>query len=109
MELKGFDKDSWIAGKGGCSSIRIEQLNYLKKNNDLFIGVNEQSIKEQLGKPDKRELVARMGRNYYYFITPSKLCSEKGEESPPALIVEFEQRGIAKMVIVPSKRAILVR
>ena len=107
LELKDFDKNNWLSGKGGCSSSRIEQLDFLKKNNDLFIGVNEASIVETLGKADKRELVTRMGRKYYYFITPSITCSSKGKKNPPAVIVEFEQRGIVKMIIVPSKRAIL--
>ena len=107
LELKGFDKESWLTGKNGCSSSRIEQLDFLKMNNDLFIGVNEGSITKTLGKADRRELVTRMGRKYYYFITPSTNCSSEGKENPPALIIEFEQRGIVKMIIVPSKKAIL--
>ncbi len=107
LELKDFDKANWEAGRDGCSSSRIGQLDYLKEHNELFIGVSEASIQEYLGKPDQRELVARMGRKFHYFITPSTVCSEKGKKRPPALIIEFEQRGIAKMVIVPSKKAIL--
>ena len=107
LELKDFDIEQWESGRGGCNAARIGQLDYLKKNNDLFIGVDESSIKEYLGRPDKRELVARMGRKYYYYITPSELCNDSNKVNPPALIIEFEQRGIVKMVIVPSKKAIL--
>jgi hypothetical protein len=107
LELVGFDIEKWETGRGGCNSSRIEQLDYLKKNNDLFIGVDESSIKKYLGRPDKRELVARMGRKYYYYIVPSELCDDSDKKDTPALIIEFEQRGIVKMVIVPSKKAIL--
>jgi len=109
LELTEFDKELWESGRNGCSSERVEQLDYLKKNNDLFIGVGEASIKEYLGRPDRRELVARMGRKYYYYITPSENCKVDGRKKAPALIIEFEQRGIVKMIIVPSKRAVVDR
>lgn len=107
LELKGFDKDLWVSGKGGCSSSRIELLDYLKQNNDLFIGVSESDIKEYLGAPDKRDLLPRMGRKHYYYVTPASNCSANGSDSPEAVIIEFEQRGIAKMIIIPSKKVIL--
>ena len=107
LELEGFDVDKWESGRGGCSSSRIDQLDYLKKNNDLFIGVGESEVLRYLGRPDRRELVTRMGRKYFYYITPSELCDTSKKALPPALIIEFEQRGIVKMVVVPSKKAIL--
>lgn len=107
LELNDFDIDHWESGRGGCNSARIEQLSYLKKNNDLFIGVGESEVLKYLGRPDRRELVTRMGRKYYYYITPSELCDSSITKLPPALIIEFEQRGIVKMVVVPSEKAIL--
>ena len=103
LEIKNFDSAGWIADKSGKNGERIEQLDNLKEQKTQFIECSESSVKELLGYPDDQNLLPRMGRRYYYYVTPS--YNDSLNKSNP-VIVEFEHRGLVRLVIVPNSKTI---
>jgi outer membrane protein assembly factor BamE (lipoprotein component of BamABCDE complex) len=66
-----------------------------------LLALSEQEIVTLLGKPDENELYKRNQKFYYYFLEPSKQCSDTlGENDPQKLVIRFNAIGLAKEVSI---------
>lgn len=106
IEISDFKSNAFKNAKRSCDSSRLDYIKPLKENQSSFIGVSESSVKELLGRPDEQEILPRMARKYYYYLTPSKKCNKDIKDRPSSIVVDFEHMGRVKLIIIPNIAAI---
>lgn len=103
LKIENFNSVEWKEDIRGRKGNRLKFLKALKDQRSNLIECNEASIKNLLGNPEDQNLLPRMGRRYYYYVTPSQIDSIN-KQNP--IIIEFEHRGLVKLAIVPNARLI---
>jgi len=106
ITITDFNSTAFKTAKKACDSSRIQQLESIKQEQSKLIGLSEGNIKSLFGRPNEQEILPRMGRRYYYYLTPDKKCNEKITTRPPSIMIEFEHMGRVKLAIIPNKESI---
>src|SRR5688572_22732619 len=74
--LNNIDQQAWKDDKLGCSGKRFAMMSDMENESEKLLALSEQEIIGILGKPDENELYKRNQKFYYYFVQPSKNCSD---------------------------------
>ncbi len=99
--LDYFDYDTWISDPNGCKGKRLALLKSLETQLESLKKLNQNEVKELLGKPDKNELYRRSQKFFVYQIGPGKECKSAISKSPtPYLSNRFNAMGLAKEVLI---------
>jgi outer membrane protein assembly factor BamE (lipoprotein component of BamABCDE complex) len=81
-QLEGFETARWVADPMGCKGERQEMVADFQAIRQQLIGLNNNDLRDVLGKPDKVELSVRNQRFYIYYFEPGPQCegdNNKGE------------------------------
>jgi outer membrane protein assembly factor BamE (lipoprotein component of BamABCDE complex) len=89
IDLKNFNKETWVRDFNGCDGSREVQYGYLEQLKAEFVGMRESQLLEILGKPNKQELAERGKKTYFYYILPGKQCLFRKNETK-LLVVDFD-------------------
>jgi hypothetical protein len=92
--------DVWKEDKLGCLGKREGMLDAIDAQTEKLLALDEREIISLLGRPDENELYKRNQKFYYYFIQPSKKCSDSVNNNPKRLVIRFNAIGLAKEVAV---------
>ena len=103
LKVENFNSGTWKEDINGRQGKRLKLLKVLKDQKSKLIECSEASIKDLLGNPEDQNLLPRMGRRYYYYVTPSEIDSIN-KLNP--IIIEFEHRGLVKLAIIPNAKLI---
>ncbi len=95
-----IDFEVWKRDKLACNGQRSQMSEAMEAQSEKLVALNEQEIISLLGKPDENELYKRNQKFYYYFLQPSRECSESPVENPKKLVIRFNAIGLAKEVTV---------
>lgn len=74
----------------------------LESNLEKIKGLDQEEIKELLGKPDKNELYKRSQKFFVYYLSPAPSCTHgnTSEQQEIYLSIRFNATGLAKEVLV---------
>ena len=102
VTIEGLDKTLWIADKNGCNGARMNMKPALEKGLEKIKGLDQEAIKELLGKPDKNELYKRSQKFFVYYLSPAPGCQPAKDPLPQEtyLSIRFNATGLAKEVLV---------
>jgi hypothetical protein len=92
------DLQAWQDDKSGCSGQRTSMMGALKDQSEKLLALSQQDVIRLLGKPDENELYKRNQKFFYYFVQPSKACSDTVTLEPKKLVIRFNAVGLAKEV-----------
>jgi hypothetical protein len=70
----------------------------LEDQSEKLLALSQQDVIRLLGKPDENELYKRNQKFFYYFVHPSKACSDTVTLKPKKLVIRFNAVGLAKEV-----------
>jgi len=96
--LNNIDQQAWKDDKLGCSGKRFAMMSDMENESEKLLALSEQEIIGILGKPDENELYKRNQKFYYYFVQPSKNCSDTVTVVPKKLVIRFNAVGLAKEI-----------
>jgi hypothetical protein len=96
--LDQIDLDAWKGDKLACAGKRTSMRAAMQSQSNKLLALSEKEIIDLLGKPDENELYTRNQKFYYYFLEPSKACSETVTGEPRRLVIRFNATGLAKEV-----------
>ncbi|MEM6524431.1 MAG: hypothetical protein AAGF85_11310 [Bacteroidota bacterium] len=103
QELSNFDYDTWVSDPNGCSGRRLAIQPSLERNLESLKTLNQNEVKELLGKPDKNELYKRSQKFFIYQIGPGEECGLSLATPSPYLSIRFNAMGLAKEVLIYNK------
>ena len=63
------DHKKWISDPSNCGTYRKDVYKSIIKNRDLYIGILEEDVVNQLGNPDVKDLEKRMKKSVHYQIS----------------------------------------
>jgi hypothetical protein len=98
--LEQVDLAIWKEDKLACSGKRTLMVDAMNSQADKLLALSQQEIVELLGKPDANELYKRNQKFFYYFLQPSKSCSDTVITDPKKLVIRFNAMGLAKEIAV---------
>ncbi|WP_276373884.1 hypothetical protein [Chryseolinea sp. H1M3-3] len=98
--LEQVDLAIWKEDKFACSGKRASMVDAMNSQADKLLALSQQEIVELLGKPDANELYKRNQKFFYYFLQPSKSCSDTVTTEPKKLVIRFNAMGLAKEIAV---------
>lgn len=96
--LDEIDLQAWQDDKKACSGKRTAMMTAMDVQSEKLLALSEQEIIRLLGKPDENELYKRNQKFYYYFVQPSKACSDSITQDPKKLVIRFNAVGLAKEI-----------
>lgn len=99
-KLQGFDYETWVSDPGGCDGKRLGLKASLENNLEALKTLNQNEVKDLLGKPDKNELYKRSQKFFVYQIGPGKECGQELATPSPYLSIRFNAMGLAKEVLI---------
>lgn len=101
-ELDGFDQNGWKNDRNGCKGVRSEMKDFLRKEKNQLLALDEVEIVSLLGRPDRNELFKRNQKFFQYFIEPGPDCNPEIKQvvSPTRLTIRFNAMGLAKEIAV---------
>lgn len=99
-KLDGIDLQAWKDDKDGCAGRRISMITVMDAESKKLLALDEGEIISLLGRPDENELYKRNQKFYYYFLEPSKQCSDTINSTPKKLVIRFNAIGLAKEVAI---------
>ncbi|MEM7107079.1 MAG: hypothetical protein AAF519_02550 [Bacteroidota bacterium] len=102
-ELMDFDYTTWVADPNGCSGKRLALQSSLENNLESLKTLNQNEVKELLGKPDKNELYTRSQKFFIYQIGPGEECGSSLTTPSPYLSIRFNAMGLAKEVLIYTR------
>lgn len=102
--LDQVDLDVWKNDKLACQGKRISMSAAIQSQSEKLLALSEKEIIQLLGKPDENELYTRNQKFYYYFLEPSKACSDTVRGEAKKLVVRFNATGLAREVLVEGER-----
>jgi hypothetical protein len=98
--LDQVDLHAWKNDKLACQGKRISMGTAIQSQSEKLLALSEKEIIQLLGKPDENELYTRNQKFYYYFLKPSKACSDTVRGESTKLVIRFNATGLAKEVTV---------
>lgn len=98
--LDHINLQEWKNDKLACSAKRSSMAQAIEDQSEKLLALSEQEIISLLGKPDENELYKRNQKFYYYFVQPSRQCSDSVVGDPKKLVIRFNAVGLAKEVSV---------
>jgi hypothetical protein len=102
--LDQVDLDVWKNDKLACQGKRISMSAAIQSQSEKLLALSEKEIIQLLGKPDENELYTRNQKFYYYYLEPSKACSDTVHSESRKLVVRFNATGLAREVSVEGGR-----
>lgn len=69
LNIEGFKED-----RGGCNGSRKDQIELIKKNKDLFLGISENVLFKTIGRFDYQVLDKKNEKVFVYFLEPGPQC-----------------------------------
>ncbi len=98
--LEQVDLIIWKEDKLACTGKRASMMDAMNSQSEKLLALSQQEIVELLGKPDENELYKRNQKFFYYFLQPSKSCSDTVTIDPKKLVIRFNAMGLAKEVAI---------
>ena len=96
--LDNIDTQAWKDDKLGCAGKRSAMISDMEREAEKLLALSQQDIVGLLGKPDENELYKRNQKFFYYFVQPSKSCSDTVSVAPRKLVIRFNAMGLAKEI-----------
>ena len=93
-----IDLQAWQDDKLGCTGKRTSMVTALEDQSEKLLALSQQDVIRLLGKPDENELYKRNQKFFYYYVQPSKACSDTVTLKPKKLVIRFNAVGLAKEV-----------
>ena len=101
--IEGFDKHTWTNDPFGCQGTRLAQLPNLKEHQEELLSLNQNEVKQILGKPDEHELYQRTRKFFHYYLEPSYKCDSTLTVKPRILQIRFNALGLSNEVFVKNE------
>ena len=98
--FEDIDLQSWKDDKQACHGKRSSMIDAMKNQSEKLLALSQQEVIALLGKPDENELYKRNQKFFYYFVQPSRSCSNSGTPNPKKLVIRFNAVGLAKEVAI---------
>ncbi|HEX7013970.1 MAG TPA: hypothetical protein VF191_00565 [Cyclobacteriaceae bacterium] len=99
IKLDGVDLEVWARDPGGCSGLRANAAEPLQRQREKLLRLDEMEITRLLGKPDENQLYVHGQKFYRYYLDPSPVCANAGDNAR-SLVIRFNAVGLSSEVYV---------
>jgi hypothetical protein len=97
-----INKQIWNQDKKACQNEREAIAQTLISNKDKILGLKEEILLENLGRPDKHDFQKRGRKIYSYYITPGKQCALSYPEEGQKIVFEMNALGLIALITIQN-------
>lgn len=99
ISIPNLDLSLWKSDKFGCGEYRISKKNILEESKSNLLSLTEKEISHLLGFPEKKELIGRSEKFYFYSLTGNATCNKKKDLGNTYIRIRFNSLGYSKEIL----------
>ncbi len=100
--MTGFDKNTWLADKKGCSGKRLLVSKSILEHKNEWKGLDDDFLLELLGKPDQSFYHERNAKSFAFYIEPGMQCVDSSNRNARRLIAEINATGFVSLIRIEN-------